>query len=89
MDEFRINITRDSAWIATEYSNQNNPSTFIDQINAEPVVSEMETPNLTYNSGDSPLLLTSNISISDGDDTNLETAVIQITNNYESSEDIL
>jgi hypothetical protein len=90
MDEFRIsNIVRDSSWIATEYSNQNDPSQFLDFINTEPILSDIETSNLTFNSGDIPLIVTSNIAIFDGDDPNFESAVIEISDNYEPNEDIL
>lgn len=92
LDEVRIsNNTRDSSWIATEFSNQNNPSLggFIDQINAEPILDDIEGSTITYNSGDSPTTITSALTTYDGDDTNIETASIQITGNYNSTEDEL
>jgi hypothetical protein len=91
-DEVRIsNTTRDSAWIATEYSNQNapGPGFFIDQINGEPILDSIEVSTLTYNSGDSPTAITSEIQTFDGDDKNIESATIEITGNYDSSEDVL
>ncbi len=90
VDEVRIsNNTRDSAWIATEYNNQNNPAGFFTQLNAEPVLNNIETGAFTYNSGDSPTTITSTITVADGDDTNIESAAISITGNFDSTEDVL
>lgn len=90
MDEVRIsNITRDSVWIATEYNNQFAPGTFLTQINAEPVLASIEGSTITYNSGDSPTLITSALTVADGDDTNITSASIEITSNFDDSEDVL
>lgn len=90
MDEVRLsNITRDSAWIATEYLNQANPGTFLTQINAEPILEDIEAGTITFNSGDSPTLITSALTVADGDDTNIESASIEITSNFNDSEDVL
>ena len=91
-DEVRIsNTTRDSAWIATEYSNQNapGPGFFIDQVNGEPILDSIEISTLTYNSGDSPTAITAEIQTFDGDDTNIESATVEITTNYDATEDVL
>jgi len=90
MDEVRIsNITRDSAWIATEYNNQSSPSGFITQINTEPVLKAIESSALTYNSMDPPSIITSNLVISDGNETNIESATVAITSNFDGTEDVL
>ncbi len=90
MDEVRIsNIARDSAWIATEYNNQSSPGTFIVEINAEPVLSSIESSSITYSSGDSPTDITSSLIISDGNDTNIESASVSITSNFDGTEDVL
>ncbi len=90
IDEVRIsNITRDSAWIATEYNNQFAPGSFFTQLNAEPVLDNIEAGAITYNSGDSPTVITSAITVADGDDTNIESATVSITGNFDSSEDVL
>ncbi|MCG8373731.1 MAG: DUF2341 domain-containing protein [Balneolales bacterium] len=94
MDEVRIsNIARDSAWIATEYANQTNQgfgTGFLDAINAEPILDSIETATLTYNSGDSPTIITSDISVYEGETTdNIESATIRITGNFDSTEDVL
>lgn len=91
-DEVRISdTTRDSAWIATEYSNQNapGPGFFIDQVNGEPILDSIEVSTLTYNSGDSPTAITAEIQTFDGDDTNIESATVEITTNYDATEDVL
>ncbi|GAB5408507.1 MAG: hypothetical protein BalsKO_08720 [Balneolaceae bacterium] len=90
MDEVRVsNITRDSAWIATEYNNQSSPATFLTQINSEPILADIEAGTITYNSGDSPTVITSSLIVDDGDDTNIESASVSITSNFESTEDVL
>jgi hypothetical protein len=90
IDEVRIsNVTRDSAWIATEYNNQNTPLSFVSQLNAEPFLDAIEGSTITFNSGDPATAITSALTVSDGDDTNIESASISITNNFETTEDIL
>ena len=92
MDEVRIsNTARDSAWIATEFANIDNPGPggFIDQVNAEPIIDDIEGSTLAYNSGDSPTAISSTITTYDGDDTDIENASIQITSNYDPTEDVL
>ncbi len=90
LDEVRIsNTTRNSDWIATEYNNQNAPLSFVTQLNAEPVLQDIEGSTITFNSGDPATAITSALTVSDGDDTNIESATIAITNNFETSEDVL
>jgi hypothetical protein len=89
MDEVRIsNIERSADWILTEYNNQNNPGSFITNINAEPVLSGIEGSPETFTSGDSPLAITSSLDIGD-DNANLSGATISITSNFNASEDVL
>ena len=90
IDEVRIsNVTRDSAWIATEYNNQFAPGTFLTQINAEPVLKAIEGTAITYNSGDAPTAITSTMTVADEDDANITSATVSITGNFDSSEDVL
>lgn len=90
IDEVRIsNNTRSADWVSTEYNNQFSPGTFFTQINSEPVLASIETSTITYNSGDSPTAITSALTLFDGDDTNIESATVAITSNFNSSEDIL
>jgi len=90
IDEVRIsNITRSADWVATEYNNQNSPGTFVNQQNSEPILDNIEPGTITYNSGDAPTDITSSITLFDGDDTNIESGSVQITSNFDSSEDVL
>lgn len=89
IDEVRIsNITRSADWIATEFNNQNSPGTFVNQQNSEPILANIEIGTITYNSGDAPTDITSSITLFDGDDTNIESATVSITSNFDSSEDV-
>tara|TARA_R110002124_G_scaffold286310_1_gene466825 strand:- start:200 stop:8185 length:7986 start_codon:yes stop_codon:yes gene_type:complete len=90
LDEVRIsNITRSQDWVTTEYNNQSSPLTFFTQLNSEPILANIEAGTITYNSGDSPTVITSTLTIFDGDDTNIEGATVAITSNFDSSEDVL
>mgnify|MGYP001627774361 CR=1 FL=1 len=90
LDEVRIsNNTRNSDWIATEYNNQNAPLSFVSQLNAEPILDDIESSTITFNSGDPATAITSALTVSDGDDTTIDNATVAITNNFETSEDVL
>ncbi len=90
MDEVRISdVTRSADWIATEYNNQSNPLGFVSQVNAEPILDNIEASAITYNSGDPATAVTSAITVYDGDDVDIESATVQITGNYISTEDVL
>lgn len=90
LDEVRIsNNTRSGDWVATEYNNQSSPVTFFAQLNAEPILDDIEAGTITYNSGDSPTIITSSLTVADGDDTNIESATVAITSNFNSSQDVL
>ena len=62
---------------------------FLHGQNDPPVLSNIEGSVLSYTEEDSPTDITSNITISDPDDTNIESATIQITSNYVILEDVL
>ncbi len=53
------------------------------------VLSAIEGTDLSYTEGSGAVQITNTITVSDGDDTNLESAVIQITGNYQNGEDEL
>lgn len=57
--------------------------------NSTPVLSGIEGGSLSYTEGDSPLTITSSITASDPDDTNFESAEIQVSSNYFSGDDEL
>lgn len=55
----------------------------------EPVLSNIELTDLTFTEGDGSKVITSTISVADADDTNIESAVVQITGNYQNGGDVL
>lgn len=57
--------------------------------NDAPVLSAMESGAINYNAGDGPVNLTATLEVSDGEDTNLDSAIIQIRSNYYIDEDSL
>ena len=57
--------------------------------NQPPVLSGIESSTLDYIEGDGKVSVTSNISVSDSDNTDLNTATVQITDNYIQGEDQL
>ena len=58
-------------------------------VNDAPVESSIEGTSLGYTENDGAVVITSILSVSDVDDTNIESAVIQITGNYANGEDVL
>ena len=58
-------------------------------VNDAPVAAGIETTALSYTEGSGPVPITSTLTVSDVDDTHLEGAVIEITGNYTSPEDVL
>ena len=61
----------------------------ITNVNDAPVEATIEGAPLAYTENDVPTAITGTITITDVDDTNIESATIQITGNYVSGEDIL
>lgn len=61
----------------------------ITPVNDAPVLANIEGGALSYTENDSATSITSTITVSDGDDTNIESASIQITTGYVSTEDVL
>ena len=57
--------------------------------NDAPVQSGIEGANISYNENAGQMQITNTIAISDVDDTNIESAVVQITGNYSVGEDVL
>ncbi len=58
-------------------------------VNDKPVISNVETAALAYNEDDGAVALTSAATVTDVDDTNLDSARVWISANYNSSEDVL
>ncbi|MEP0005380.1 MAG: DUF2341 domain-containing protein [Balneola sp.] len=90
VDEVRIsNIARSADWISTEFNNQDNPGTFYSEVEENPVLSAVEGTPLNTVAGGAAVFVTSTISISTPFADSLESATIQITGNFDSSEDEL
>lgn len=90
VDEVRVsNIARSADWIATEYENQNTPNSFYVENEEKPVLSNIEVNPQSFNAGGSEVFITSNITITTPFLDSLESASIQISSNYLSSEDVL
>lgn len=91
IDEVRISdVDRSADWIATEYSNQLNPSTFITELDDLPSLQNIESTAETYTAGGSAIFITSDLTIgSHPTVTTLDSAVIQISNNLDIPDDQL
>ncbi|MDV6029055.1 MAG: DUF4347 domain-containing protein [Phycisphaera sp. RhM] len=61
----------------------------VSNVNDAPVEASIEGSTLAYTENDGAVAITSTLALSDVDDTNLESAVVQITGNYTSGEDVL
>ena len=59
----------------------------IGAVNSAPVQSAIEGTNVAYTENDPAIQITNAISISDVDDTNIESAVVAITGNFATGED--
>ncbi len=66
-----------------------NVSSVVIPVNDAPVESTIEGGNVAYTENAVPIQITNTIAIADVDDTNIESAVIQITGNYATGEDVL
>lgn len=58
-------------------------------VNDPPVLADIETTPLDYTENATATIITNTITVTDVDDTNLESAVISISDNYQSEQDIL
>ncbi len=61
----------------------------ITTVNDPPVLSTIETAPASYTENGSPTGITGNLSVSDVDDTNIESATVSITGNFALGEDVL
>lgn len=57
--------------------------------NEPPVVEDLESSDIDYKAGDGEINITSEITISDADNTTMQSAVVSITSGYNNSEDAL
>jgi len=61
----------------------------IDGVNDPPVISNVETTPLSYQSGTAPVAITSALTLSDDDDTMIGSATVSVTSGFSSAEDTL
>jgi subtilisin-like proprotein convertase family protein len=61
----------------------------VNAVNDAPVLANIESGALTYTENDGPKAITSALTLADVDNTNLSGATVQITGNYQSSQDVL
>ncbi|MFZ1728621.1 MAG: HYR domain-containing protein [Bacteroidota bacterium] len=62
---------------------------FVQAINDPPVLANLEASALSFTEDGAPINVTSTITVSDVDDTNMESATVSISNGFVSSEDVL
>ena len=58
-------------------------------VNDAPVLSAIETAPASFTENDPPIIITNSLSISDVDDTTIDSAVVSINSNFVSGEDVL
>ncbi len=73
----------------TASSNTPQRTLNVTAVNDAPVLIGLETSSIIYTEGDGDVNVTSTIAVSDVDDVNMESAVVNISSGYNSSEDIL
>ncbi len=71
------------------YSDSVQRNITVTRINDAPVLSAIEGTAVTYTENAAPVILSSLITVTDVDDDNMESATIQITGNYASTQDVL
>jgi VCBS repeat-containing protein len=70
-------------------SNSATVTVTINGANSPPVLSSIESSAVSYDAGTSPTQVTSTLTVSDPDDTNLQAASVKISSGFVSSEDSL
>jgi hypothetical protein len=61
----------------------------INAVNDAPMLAGIENPVITYSEGDAPTLITSTLTVTDVDDTNIDNARVRVSANYQSGSDVL
>ncbi|MEA3288299.1 MAG: DUF2341 domain-containing protein, partial [Candidatus Marinimicrobia bacterium] len=92
IDEVRIsNVELSADWIATEYTNMTSPGTFhtVSTTNELPTLSDIETIALSYQANDPATIVSTSVIAHDYSEFTLDSAKVQISTNYLSSEDTL
>lgn len=70
-------------------SNAQSRDIAVTPTNNKPVLADLESAILEVQGGDPPIKLSNSITVKDPDDSNIQSATVQITSNYVSSEDVL
>lgn len=70
-------------------SNTQSRNLSVTAVNDAPVLATIESAGLVYNAGDGAISITDSLTISDGDDTTLDSLTVQITTNFFTGEDSL
>jgi hypothetical protein len=85
-------LTRTLTFRINDGTAQSDPVTrdiAISTANDPPVLAAIESTPVTYTEGGAPVILTSAITVTDVDDENIESAIVQLTTNYLNTEDQL
>jgi hypothetical protein len=61
----------------------------ITSVNDAPVLANIEPAAINFSEGDAPVIISSNISVTDVDDVNIDNARVFFSQNYQSGEDVL
>lgn len=90
MDEVRIaNVARSADWIATEFANQDAPNTFYSETSEPPVLSTIEASAATAVAGGSSVIITETLTLTTPFADSIESATVEITTNFDGTEDVL
>src|SRR6201999_2940262 len=73
----------------TQTSNAAAVTVTITGVNTAPVISNVETTPLSYQSGSAPVAITSTLTVSDADDATLSGATVSIASGLDSGADTL
>ncbi len=83
-------LARTVTWIASDGSDPSAPVTSTINVSTTNDAPELTAGGaLTYTENDPPAAIDTTITVSDDDDTNLESATAQITGNYQNGQDVL
>jgi gliding motility-associated-like protein len=87
-----ILLSRTVSFIANDGTVNSNAATRnvnITPVNDAPQLANIEGTSLSYTENDAATVITSGITLTDPDDTNMEGASVQITGNYQNGQDVL
>ena len=73
----------------TDNSNTVNRNINVTSTNSLPVLGSIEGATLSYSEGDGPVSVTGTLTVADADNSNLASALVTVSSNYQSGEDVL